>query len=82
MIIVVKYSAKEWAKEMEGISVEEFQESIVETFGKEITNVYFNEDSAVVGCQFVDGTYGAFGCRMDTDGLSYDEMLIQIECGK
>lgn len=73
---IVEYKVSKWAQEVEEITVEEVQESFIESFGKEVTTIWADiENSEISGCQFTDGTYGVFGCGMDMDGLDYDDMM-------
>lgn len=67
--IITKYSVAEWA-ENEGMTVEEINEE----FGN-VVAFYADIDSEIAGCQFEDGTFGVFGCGMDMNGLSYEEMF-------
>lgn len=59
---------------------------VVETFASPplhgaVIAIYADEESAIAGCKYEDGTFGIFGAGMDTDGLTEDEMYEGINSG-
>lgn len=74
---LVRYSVREWA-DIDGCTVEEIKEN----FNNVPVRFYADDDSAVAGVAYEDGTFGCFGCRLDEDGLTYEEMVFSIECGR
>ena len=74
---IKKYTVKKYANEC-SMTVDDVQCG----FSKKIKTVYADDNSAVAGCEFEDGTFGCFGCKMDCEDLaSYDEVVTAIKCG-
>lgn len=60
-------------------------DEVVEVYASRIHGaavaIYADEESAVAGCKYEDGTFGIFGAGMDEDGLTEDEMYTGINAG-
>lgn len=60
-------------------------DEVVEAYASRIHGaavaIYADEESAVAGCKYEDGTFGIFGAGMDEDGLTEDEMYTGINAG-
>lgn len=76
-MILVRYSLAEWA-DINGCTAEEIKED----FDGTPVRFYVEDGSAVAGVAYEDGTFGCFGCRLDEDGLTYEQMVFSIECGR
>ena len=81
MANVREYTVGEWA-EFDGLTVEEEIEDFacvhgnpVKFFGSE------DEEAAVAGVQYEDGTFGAFGAGMEFVGITKEMMYDAIEAG-
>lgn len=77
---IVEYTLEEWA-EFDGYELEEAKEVYSSTNGSVAVKIYADEESAVCGVQYEDGTFGVFGAGMDTDGVTKEEMYAAIEAG-
>ena len=77
MLNLERISKSEWAA-ITGCSVEELQEDFV----KLVRCFHADDDSAVAGVEYCDGTYGCFGCGKDIDDLTFEQMVDCIEAGK
>lgn len=78
---IVEYTLEEWA-EFDGYEIEEAREVYSSTInGSVAVKIYADEESAVCGVEYEDGTFGIFGAGMDEDGLTKDEMYTGIAAG-
>lgn len=81
---LVQYTILEWA-EIDGYEVgvngytrKDIEEIYSSEFGHGRGVTVFastDEEAAVVGIEYEDGTYGIFGAGMDADGLTWEEMI-------
>lgn len=77
----VKKMAPEEYATVDGFDMSEFHEVFDSVFHGTVIEFYVDEDSAVAGCKYKDGTFGIFGAGMDEDGLTEDEMYDGISAG-
>lgn len=75
MITLDIFTRSEWA-EVCGMD----DADIPECFGDAV-EFYSIEDSAVAGCQYPDGTFGAFGCMIDVKRITFGMMMDYIKGG-
>ena len=80
MMNVMNYTVEEWA-EFDGLTVEEINKYYGSKKHGQPVEFYSDEESAVAGVKYTDGTFGCFGAGMDTDGLTEDEMMMAIRAG-
>ena len=67
-------------------TVEEFMdlsdsaaEEVKEWYGEDVVKLYWIElgddnVGAFIGVEYAEGTYAVYGCRRDTEGLTYEQM--------
>lgn len=72
-------------------TVEEFMilsdctvDEIKEWYGENVVRVYwielYNDVAGVlIGVEFAEGTYAVYGCRRDTENLTYEQMIGMLE---
>lgn len=64
-----------------GMEPDEVVEAFASRIHGEAVAIYADEESAIAGCKYEDGTFGIFGAGMDTDGLTENEMYEGINAG-
>lgn len=67
--MIRKYTPEQWSR--------------LNDFPIELNEVAFYADteSAIAGCKYQDGMYGAFGAGYDVKDITYDEMIDYIKAG-
>ena len=70
MMQLISYGVQELA-DMHGCPLEE----IAEWYGADAVRFYYaREESALIGVEFRNGTFAVYGCRLDREGLTYEQM--------
>ena len=82
MANIKKYTVQEYVDVFEyGMEPDEIVETFASPFHGAAIAIYADEESAIAGCKYEDGTFGIFGAGMDEDGLTEDEMYTGINAG-
>lgn len=77
---VHEYTIGQWA-EFDGFTVEETIEIYRSYEHGDAVTIYCDEESAICGVKYADGTFGIFGAGTDEDGLTECEMYTSIRYG-
>lgn len=82
MANIKEYTVQEFADNFEyGMEPDEVAEMFASPFHGAAIAIYADEESAIAGCKYEDGTFGIFGAGMDEDGLTEDEMYTGVNAG-
>ncbi len=82
MANIKEYTVQEFVNVFEyGMEPDEAVETFASPFHGAAITIYADEESAVAGCKYEDGTFGIFGAGMDEDDLTEKEMYEGINEG-
>lgn len=82
MANIKEYTVLEYTNMFEyGVDDDEAVEIFESPFHGKAVKIYADEESAVAGCEYEDGTFGIFGAGMDEDDLTKGEMYTGINAG-
>ena len=82
MANIKEYTVQEYVDVFEyGMEPDEAVEEFASRIHGAAIVIYADEESAIAGCKYEDGTFGIFGTGMDEDDLTEEEMYTGINAG-